>query len=154
MHQAHTSICAIQVAPIGHTCNRRCGSSNDAQRHGDVCSTSNACRLIVEPGEIKQHRTAPGSNGYIGEHGVQSMSKPCPIQYVLDPAIGLFRLTIELQKPVLKRSSQFIQPGLALNNPGYSVTEWGIHWWRFGPTFLFSLRYFCGHCWCSFLIQC
>src|SRR3989454_12639128 len=98
MHQANTSIHTIQVAPISHTCNCCCACSHDTQCHRDVCAASHAFRFIIEPGKIKQHCTAPGSNRYIGEHGMQSMSKPRPIEYILDPAVRLPRLTIEFQK--------------------------------------------------------
>ncbi len=147
MHESNAAICcAIQVAPVGHTCHSRAGCPQDAQQQREIRSTGNTLIFVIEPGKVKHHRTAPGPKRYIGQHRMHRVPKPRSIEHILDFAIRLPWLTKELQKPTLKWRRQLIKPRLTLNDLCYGITERRVHRRSLSPTFLFPLHYFCGHC--------
>src|SRR5215470_5608467 len=151
MQESNAAIRAIQVAPVGHTRHGRTGCPQDAQRQREIGPTSNTLIFVIEPGKVKHHRTAPGSKRHIGQHRMQSVSKPRSIEHILDFAIRLPWLTKELQKPALEWRRQLIKPRLTLNDLCYGITERRVHRRSLSPTFLSPLHYFCGHCCYPFL---
>src|SRR5258707_1698184 len=149
MHESNAAICcAIQVAPVGHTCHSRAGCPQDAQQQREIRSTGNTLIFVIEPGKVKHHRTAPGPKRYIGQRGMHRVSKPRSIEHILDFAIRLPWLTKELQKPTLKWRRQLIKPRLTLNDLRYGITERRNPKRRALPNFSFPP---CSICSCSFI---
>src|SRR5258707_10212024 len=140
MHESNAAICAIQVAPVGHTCHSRAGCPQDAQQQREIRSTGNTLIFVIEPGKVKHHRTAPGPKRYIGQHRMHRVPKPRSIEHILDFAIRLPWLTKELQKPTLKWLRQLINLRLTLNDLRYGLTERLGKPATLSPTFFFPLH--------------